>query len=450
MKKNYILLLLCILASFFTNAQIVYEFNTDGDTEGWVKIASQTTSISVDGGSLIVGGDISNYGGAMTGDADSQINISDSEYDYLEIVIKNNTTIAPPANGNGNFQLMNYVSGGVAGNTATKTNFEVPADGEFHTLIVFIPATPAANNGTIANLGIRIKGNPPASQTFELDKVTIKQLQYTYNGFVRNPSFEDLTGELGGWSLTGSGVTVAISTDASSGSQALEYTYSQTIPSNPPTLFNNYRWDMDQGAINNIQEATITWDMKYEDNPNDDLVKVAPRWKMNIASGGNGDRITYGASKAATDTWATYSVTRTISTDCASVSDPVDGTNCFDSETYDNIELGMSARDGADGVKVIIDNLVTLLTGTSLGTEDIDVKDDLQISVYPNPATDIITINAPSRIIGIRAVNLLGQITMIQDGFSNTLDVSRLTSGVYILKIIQENGVVSSKRFVRE
>ena len=450
MKKNYILLLLCILASFFTNAQIVYEFNTDGDTEGWVKIASQTTSISVEGGSLIVGGDISNYGGVMTGDADSQINISDSEYDYLEIVIKNNTTIAPPANGNGNFQLMNYVSGGVAGNTATKTNFEVPADGEFHTLIVFIPATPTDNNGTIANLGIRIKGNPPASQTFELDKVTIKQLQYTYNGFVRNPSFEDLTGELGGWSLTGSGVTVAISTDASSGSQALEYTYSQTIPSNPPTLFNNYRWDMDQGAINNIQEATITWDMKYEDNPNDDLVKVAPRWKMNIASGGNGDRITYGASKTATDTWATYSVTRTISTDCASVSDPVDGTNCFDSETYDNIELGMSARDGADGVKVIIDNLVTLLTGTSLGTEDIDVKDDLQISVYPNPATDIITINAPSRIIGIRAVNLLGQITMIQDGFSNTLDVSKLTSGVYILKIIQENGVVSSKRFVRE
>lgn len=450
MKKNYFFALAFLLVAFLSNAQITYDFNTDGDTEGWVKIPSQTTAISVSGGLLTVGGDISNYGGVMTGDASSEIDLSDSEYDYLEIVMKNNTTLSPPANGNGNFQLLSYVAGGTAGNTATKTNFSVPADGQFYTLIVFIPNTPAANNGTIANLGIRIKGNPAPGQTFEIDKVTIKQLQYSYNGFVRNPDFEDLSGELGGWSLTGSGVSVGITSDANSGSQALEYSYSTNIPSNPPTLFNNYRWSFDQGPISNVESATVTWDMKYTDNPNDVLVQVAPRWKMNIASGGSGDRITYGASKAATDSWDTYSVTRVISSDCASQATPNEGSNCYDTETYDNIELGMSARDGEDGVKVIIDNIVSVVTGTSLGTEDINQKDDPQISVYPNPANEVITISAPSRIKGIKVVNLLGQIVIIQNGFSDNLDISNLKSGMYILKIIQENGVISSKRIVRE
>ena len=88
MKKNYFFTLAFLLVAFLSNAQITYDFNTDGDTEGWVKIPSQTTAISVSGGLLTVGGDISNYGGVMTGDASSEIDLSDSEYDYLEIVMK--------------------------------------------------------------------------------------------------------------------------------------------------------------------------------------------------------------------------------------------------------------------------------------------------------------------------------------------------------------------------
>ena len=49
------------------NAQdVVFDFNTTGDTEGWVNIPSTTTVVSQLDGQLHVGSDISNYGGTYT------------------------------------------------------------------------------------------------------------------------------------------------------------------------------------------------------------------------------------------------------------------------------------------------------------------------------------------------------------------------------------------------
>ena len=225
MKNIYILTL--VLFSFVANAQddVVYNFNTDGDTEGWQKIPGSTT-VSTSGGTLIMGGDISNYGGAMTGTSivytegvgspETELGLNDSDYDYIEIVIQNNTTVGPPANGQGNFQLMSYVTGGNSGGSAGKQNFTVPADGQFHTLIVFLPQTPSANNGVISNLGVRVKGNPQPAETVVIDQITIKSLDPTYNGFVQNPDFEDMSGALSNWSVSGTGITAGISNDATS------------------------------------------------------------------------------------------------------------------------------------------------------------------------------------------------------------------------------------------
>jgi len=436
MKHNYYSLFIFCMVSFFTNAQdIVYNFDTD--TEGWVKIASATTEVTQSNGTLVVGTNISNYGGTLS----PELNIQDTSYDFLEFVIQNNTTLT-------GFQLLSYVTGGTVGSTATKTNFEVPADGAFHTIVVAIPSTPGANNGNITNLGVRVTGDPAAGESIVFDAITIKEAaEPSYNGFVKNPNFDDIDGSLGGWSLVGTGCTVAVSTDTNSGTQAAEFTYNANIPSNPPTLFNNYRWSMAPAAIGNIETLTVTWDMKSSDATT--LVKVAPRWKMNIV-GGSGDRVTYGAPQTATDTYATYSVTRAISNVCADQASPVEGSNCYDTETYDNIELGMSARDGDAGVKVTIDNIISTITGTSLGIESVLFKDDANITVFPNPGNNNITINAPTLVKGIKVINTLGQICIIQSGFSNTLDISQLKSGIYILKILQDNGTSSTKRFIKQ
>jgi hypothetical protein len=39
---------------------------------------------------------------------------------------------------------------------------------------------------------------------------------------------------------------------------------------------------------------------------------------------------------------------------------------------------------------------------------------------------------------------------IVQNGYSNNLNVSGLKAGIYILKINQENGVISTKRFIKK
>ena len=455
MKKIYILALISLSLAINSQEDILYGFNTDGDTEGWQKIPGSTT-VSASGGTLIMGGDISNYGGTMTGTSisagspETELGLNDTDYDYIEIVIQNNTSIGPPANGQGNFQLLSYVSGGNAGNTAGKQNFTVPPDGQFYTMIVFLPQTPSANNGIISNLGVRVKGNPNDGESFVIDQITIKSLDPTYNGFVQNPDFEDLSGDFGNWSVSGTGVTASISNDATSGTQSAEITFAQTI-TQAPTLYNNYRWTADEGTtISNVQRATVTWDMKYTDNPDGLPTQIAPRWKMNIAtsgSGSSGDRITYGAQVDATDTWATYTRTRTIAAACADVAE---GAACYDDETYSNIELGLAAKGGAPGVKLLVDNVITSITATSLGTFDIDVDETFDIKVYPNPVSDILNVKSNSEIIAMDVVNMLGQVVIKQFGRSNSLNVSTLSPGLYILKTKNENSTESIKRFIIE
>ena len=439
MKKNYILLFIIGLTTLFSQAQdIVYSFDTTDDTEEWIRIPSQTTAVTQSEGTLIVGTDITNFGGIMSPD----LNLSDTDYEFVELVVQNNTSFT-------GFQLLSYVTGGNVGNTASKTNFEISADGNFHTILVAIPATPSDNNGVITALGIRVKGDAAEGESLVFDSITIKKaVEPTFDGFVKNPNFDDVEGILGGWSMSGSGGTFAVSNDTTTGNQAAEFTFENEIATNPPTLYNNYRWAIDP-AVDNSQSVTITWDMKYTDNPGDVQVSVIPRWKKNIASGGSGDRVTYGTQKNATADWAEYSFTRTISSDCSSQDTPEEGTNCYDTETYDDIELGMAVKFGATGVKLLMDNIRTSIQETALGTEN-NIKDALSISVYPNPATDIITIKTPTKIKEIKAINILGQVTIDQNGPSEKLNISSLKSGIYILKIMQENGSIATKRFIKK
>jgi len=439
MKKNYILLFFIGLTTLFSQAQdIVYSFDTTDDTEGWVKIPSLTTTVSQSNGTLVVGTDITNYGGIMSLD----LNLSDTDHEFVELAVQNNTNLT-------GFQLLSYVTGGSAGNTASKTNFEIPADGNFHTILVAIPAAPSDNNGVITGLGIRVKGDVAEGENLVFDSITIKKaVEPSFDGFVKNPNFDDIDGILGSWSIAGTGGTFAVSNDTTTGNQAAEFTFENEIATNPPTLFNNYRGSIDP-AVDNSQSVTITWDMKYTDNPGDVQVSVIPRWKKNIASGGSGDRVTYGNQKNATADWAEYSFTRTISSDCSSQDTPEEGTNCYDTETYDDIELGMAVKFGATGVKLLMDNIRTSIQETALGTEN-NIKDALSISVYPNPATDIITIKTPTKIKEIKAINILGQVTIDQNGPSEKLNISSLKSGIYILKIMQENGSIATKRFIKK
>lgn len=75
-----------------------------------------------------------------------------------------------------------------------------------------------------------------------------------------------------------------------------------------------------------------------------------------------------------------------------------------------------------------------------------DLQSDFEI--FPNPVTEILTIKTAITFDGISVIDLAGR-TLIEDNKSgNSLDVSRLKGGTYLL-VISHNGIVDTQRFVK-
>ncbi len=69
-------------------------------------------------------------------------------------------------------------------------------------------------------------------------------------------------------------------------------------------------------------------------------------------------------------------------------------------------------------------------------------------SVYPNPATDQITINIGLDKFQVEVLTILGQVVLHEHNVK-TLNIESLTNGVYIISITA-NGVRTNKRFIKQ
>ena len=78
----------------------------------------------------------------------------------------------------------------------------------------------------------------------------------------------------------------------------------------------------------------------------------------------------------------------------------------------------------------------------------LSINDNLlsQLSLYPNPSSDVITINTPSgvEIKSTTLYNLLGKV-VLENTNNNEVNLSELPSGVYILNITTDNGSITKK-----
>jgi len=84
--------------------------------------------------------------------------------------------------------------------------------------------------------------------------------------------------------------------------------------------------------------------------------------------------------------------------------------------------------------------------GSSLLNID-DYSLDNNIHLYPNPTDFMLNIETKSQLQQIRIYNLLGELIIVSK--VNTINVSDLKSGVYILKIEDTFGRTQSKRFIK-
>lgn len=96
---------------------------------------------------------------------------------------------------------------------------------------------------------------------------------------------------------------------------------------------------------------------------------------------------------------------------------------------------------------VVIDSVVFSFDAT-LSVDDVDYKDDASLTLYPNPVNDVLKINSPFAIEKVEVFNLLGQKTISTQ--ATRINTSELAKGMYIIKITQENDVISTKRFIKQ
>jgi hypothetical protein len=87
------------------------------------------------------------------------------------------------------------------------------------------------------------------------------------------------------------------------------------------------------------------------------------------------------------------------------------------------------------------------LCSTTTGINDINSKNNF--SIYPNPARTQLNLNIPQNEIDeVSISNLYGQV-LINMKYKNTIDISSLTSGIYIITVTQRQNKYTQK-FIKE
>ena len=79
-----------------------------------------------------------------------------------------------------------------------------------------------------------------------------------------------------------------------------------------------------------------------------------------------------------------------------------------------------------------------------LGVED---NTNISFSIYPNPVQDILNLESQQPIERVKIYNLQGQLIM--EKYTNSIDVSNLTTGLYFVQVTV-NGKTITKKFLKE
>lgn len=93
---------------------------------------------------------------------------------------------------------------------------------------------------------------------------------------------------------------------------------------------------------------------------------------------------------------------------------------------------------------IVFDNVIP----SALGIADFGNTNNT-ISLYPNPTKEVLNITSYSQIAKIEVYDLLGKKVASNNNASD-VNVAALGKGAYIVKVVQENGSVVAKQFIKE
>ncbi|MFY7937906.1 MAG: T9SS type A sorting domain-containing protein, partial [Flavobacterium sp.] len=98
------------------------------------------------------------------------------------------------------------------------------------------------------------------------------------------------------------------------------------------------------------------------------------------------------------------------------------------------------------GGTLFVDNVY--FSTTALSNQSFDMA---KISMYPNPTSNMLTITSANKMDALSVYNVVGQEVMnVNVNADNTvLNVSGLQDGIYLVKVISE-GKVSTSKFIKQ
>ena len=100
---------------------------------------------------------------------------------------------------------------------------------------------------------------------------------------------------------------------------------------------------------------------------------------------------------------------------------------------------------------VNINSTLTVIEGQTLSVSSLELR---EINIYPNPADDFITIDTinslEGAIISIFDINGRRVLNYKQNANSNKVDVSSLSIGEYIIRVVTADGLMASKKLIKK
>jgi len=120
----------------------------------------------------------------------------------------------------------------------------------------------------------------------------------------------------------------------------------------------------------------------------------------------------------------------------------------------DWLALAFTGSGNTLAKEYIIDDYESKATATDqlLGVDDVEVV-SANLSLYPNPANNVITLKTDLSVINVTVFNSLGQEVISKNSdFTNinTFNISDLNSGIYIININTEDGRTTTKKFIKQ
>ncbi len=129
-------------------------------------------------------------------------------------------------------------------------------------------------------------------------------------------------------------------------------------------------------------------------------------------------------------------------TPCEGYKDSLMVAGTGDTTVYIAIKAGTWDNAGYD-LDVVIDSptLTDLDATTGINTTQVNA-----LTVYPNPANNVLNVSSGLKISSVDVMNVLGQ-KVNADFKNNTIDVSALAAGIYIVKVTDANNNVYMTKF---